>query len=92
MPPLRSAQGRHKLKLHMKRVLLGLAFIASTAIGADEQNKLTITVEPLGDSESGVVARVAFRFAIPSDVPPGAPSLRNRPFRRRLAGTKSLCA
>ena len=73
MPPLRSAQGRHKLKLHMKRVLLGLALIASTAIGADEQNKLAITVEPLGDSETGVVARVAFRFAIPSDVPPGVP-------------------
>ncbi len=34
---------------------------------------LTIVLEPLGDNAQGVVARVTFRFAIPSDVPPGLP-------------------
>lgn len=34
---------------------------------------LTIAVEPAGDNAQGVVARVMFRFAIPSDVPPGVP-------------------
>lgn len=34
---------------------------------------LTMTLEPVGDSAQGVVARVTFRFAIPPDVPPGVP-------------------
>ncbi len=34
---------------------------------------LTIALEPLGDNAQGVVARVTFRFAIPTDVPPGLP-------------------
>jgi len=57
----------------MKRVLLGLLLIAATAIGAEEQSKLTIALESLGDSETGIVARVAFHFAIPSDIPQGVP-------------------
>ena len=32
-----------------------------------------MTLEPVGDNAQGVVARVTFRFAIPSDVPPGVP-------------------
>lgn len=34
---------------------------------------LTITVEPLGDNDEGVVSRVTFRFAVPEDVPPNLP-------------------
>src|SRR4051794_39866556 len=31
---------------------------------------LMISLDPLGDSDAGVVARVTFRFTIPEDVPP----------------------
>ncbi|MGZ5475391.1 MAG: hypothetical protein ACXW29_02860, partial [Thermoanaerobaculia bacterium] len=42
---------------------------------ADSSNRsnLTINVEPLGDNADGVVSRVTFRFAVPSDVPSGVP-------------------
>jgi len=36
---------------------------------------LTISVEPLGDNDEGVVSRITFRFAVPSDVPPGVPMI-----------------
>ncbi|HEX9407743.1 MAG TPA: VWA domain-containing protein [Thermoanaerobaculia bacterium] len=59
---------------HMKRVALAVLFVAAAALAADEPaKKLTIAVEPLGDSDSGVVSRIAFKFAIPSDVPQGVP-------------------
>jgi Ca-activated chloride channel family protein len=35
--------------------------------------KLVITIEPLGDNEQGVVSRLTFRYAVPSDVPPEVP-------------------
>ena len=57
----------------MTRVAIALLLVASMATAADEQSKLTIALEPLGDSEAGVVARVAFHFAIPSDIPQGVP-------------------
>ncbi|HSP34695.1 MAG TPA: VWA domain-containing protein [Thermoanaerobaculia bacterium] len=48
---------------------------AQTTTPADTSNRanLAIAVEPLGDNDEGVVARVTFRFAVPSDVPPGLP-------------------
>ncbi|HEX7421882.1 MAG TPA: hypothetical protein VF505_18500, partial [Thermoanaerobaculia bacterium] len=67
----------------MRRLLVtALAILASTlhaqtpaATPPDNSNRanLTITVESVGDNADGVVARVMFRFAIPSDVPPGVP-------------------
>ena len=40
---------------------------------ADEPPKLTIAADPLGDSDSGVVVRITFRFATASEVPNGVP-------------------
>ena len=67
----------------MRRLLiLALALLPSSlysrtppATPPDAANRanLTIALEPLGDNADGVVARVTFRFAIPSDVPPGVP-------------------
>jgi len=67
----------------MRRLLiLALALFPSSlysrtppATPPDAANRanLTIALEPLGDNADGVVARVTFRFAIPSDVPPGVP-------------------
>ena len=34
---------------------------------------LSIAVEPLGDTDGGVVSRIKFRFAAPDDVPQGVP-------------------
>jgi VWFA-related protein len=65
----------------MRRLLLALILI-SVSLQAqtpppppDPANRanLTIAVEPLGDNEQGVVSRIVFRFAVPSDVPPGVP-------------------
>ncbi|HEY3053039.1 MAG TPA: VWA domain-containing protein, partial [Thermoanaerobaculia bacterium] len=65
----------------MRRLLLGLSLVslalqAQTATPPPDPNNranLTIAVEPLGDNEQGVVSRIVFRFAVPSDVPPGVP-------------------
>ena len=67
----------------MRRALaIALLFAAANASAqtapaaapdASNRANLTMTLEPLGDSAQGVVARVTFRFAIPSDVPPGVP-------------------
>lgn len=58
-------------------VLVAATVRAQTAPAAspDPSNRanLTVALEPAGDSAQGVVARVTFRFAIPSDVPPGVP-------------------
>src|SRR6476619_899053 len=64
--------------LTLALVLVPLAVRAQSTPAApppDPNNRanLTITVEPLGDNAQGVVARVTFRFGIPSDVPPGVP-------------------
>ena len=58
--------------------LLPLTLFGQTAAvpaQPDPENhaNLTIGLEPLGDNAQGVVARVTFRFAIPSDVPQGLP-------------------
>jgi Ca-activated chloride channel homolog len=68
----------------MRRLLvLALAFLSvtlnaqttTTAAPPDANNhaNLTIGVETLGDNAEGVVSRFTFRFAVPSDVPPGVP-------------------
>ena len=55
----------------MRKSLLALILVATSAFAADEPQKLTIAVEPLGDSDAGVVTRVIFRFAIGSDIQEG---------------------
>jgi len=57
----------------MKRLLFAILLVASAAVAAEEQKNLTISVEPLGDTDSGVVMRVTYRFTVPSDVPAGVP-------------------
>ncbi len=56
----------------VKRALTLLLLVA-TAVFADEPNKLTVTSEPLGDADAGVVTRLTFHFGIPGDVPNGVP-------------------
>jgi Ca-activated chloride channel family protein len=55
----------------MKHALVALLFFAVPLFGAD--GKLIVSLEPLGDSADGVVARVNFRFAVPTDAPSGVP-------------------
>ena len=54
------------------RIIISLAVFA-TAARADELAKLNITTEMLGDTEAGVVVRVTFRYAVPTEVPQGVP-------------------
>jgi len=56
----------------MKRVL-AILFLVATPLFAAEPGKMTIEVEPLGDSADGVVVRTTFRFGIGPDVPQGVP-------------------
>ena len=51
----------------MRKLVLLLAF-AGAAL-AQESKPLWITVDPLGDNDQGIVARVSFRFAAPPDAP-----------------------
>ncbi len=62
-----------RYSVHMKRALAILLLFAGIAFGEQPSNKLAITLDPLGDNDSGVVTRTTFRFAIPSDVPQGVP-------------------
>jgi len=52
-------------------LLLLLATLSVVAQEPDE--RLAISLEPLGDSDAGVVARVTFTFVMPIDAPPDAP-------------------
>ena len=54
------------------RIAVLMISLAAFAL-ADEPKGLTISATPLGDSDTGVVTQVTFRFAIPSDVPHGVP-------------------
>jgi VWFA-related protein len=73
----RSQPGRYDRA--MTRLLAALSLLITTALFAaapasnTNQANLTIGVTPLGDNEQGVVARIAFRFTIPDDVPPQTP-------------------
>ena len=55
----------------------GAAFVAlllfATPLFAAEQSKLSIDLEPLGDTAQGVVTRATYRFAVGPDVPSGVP-------------------
>jgi hypothetical protein len=55
----------------MRHALVALLFFAVPLFAAD--GKLTVAIEPLGDSAEGVVARVSYRFAVPTDAPSGVP-------------------
>jgi Ca-activated chloride channel family protein len=55
----------------MRHALVALLFFAVPLVAAD--GKLTVALEPLGDSAEGVVARVNIRFAVPADAPSGVP-------------------
>ena len=55
----------------MKHALVALLFFAVPLFAAD--GKLTVALEPLGDSAEGVVARVSYRFTVPTDAPSGVP-------------------
>ena len=57
----------------MKRALAALLLLAATAFAEEPPNKLTISLDPLGDSDAGVVTRTTYKFAIPSSVPQGVP-------------------
>src|SRR5438552_7596265 len=59
--------------VRMKRALAALLLLAATAFAEEPQNKLTISLDPLGDSDPGVVTRTTYKFAIPSSVPQGVP-------------------
>ncbi|MGH9421010.1 MAG: hypothetical protein ACRD3J_13625, partial [Thermoanaerobaculia bacterium] len=55
----------------MKRALVALLFLPLPLLAAE--GRITIAIEPLGDSAAGVVTRVLYRFAIPTDAPSGVP-------------------
>lgn len=58
----------------MSRLSLAvLALLFAITAAAAEPAKLTISVEPLGDTAQGVAVRVIFRFAVPQEVPQGIP-------------------
>ncbi len=68
---MRDSLGR-RYGWRMRRALIAL-LLSSAAALADEQKNLTIALEPLGDTDAGVVTRLTYRFAIPSEVPSGVP-------------------
>ena len=51
----------------LRRLFCAVLLLAAPFLAADEK-AVTVTLEPLGDTEAGVAARVSFRFAKPSDV------------------------
>ena len=53
----------------MKRALVALLFLPLPLLAAE--GKIAIAIEPLGDTAAGVVTRVTYRFAIPTDAPSG---------------------
>src|SRR5688572_22120122 len=56
----------------MRKTLAAVLLVAlSTAAFTQEAAKpITISLEPLGDTDAGVAARITFRFAQPPEVPP----------------------
>ncbi len=56
--------------------LVLMSLLAPAGAAASETTnraKLSITLQPLGDSEAGVVTKLVFGFVVPDDVPPGIP-------------------
>jgi Ca-activated chloride channel family protein len=56
----------------VRRAFFALFFIASALLAADDA-KLTIALDPLGDSPQGIVVRTTYRFVVGSEVPSGVP-------------------
>lgn len=56
----------------MRKTLVALLLIAlsSLAVAEETPKPITIALEPLGDTEQGVAARISFRFAQQPEVPP----------------------
>ncbi len=57
----------------MRAALIAILFLFAAPLFAAEPEKLSIALEPLGDSAQGVVTRATYRFVVGSDVPPGVP-------------------
>lgn len=52
----------------MRKILPLLLLLAVSALGQDANERLAISLDPLGDTEQGVVTRVTFKFVQPLDV------------------------
>jgi Ca-activated chloride channel homolog len=51
----------------MRKTLFALLLFALAPLTAAEDSPLAVDLEPLGDTDAGVVARVSFRFPMPQD-------------------------
>lgn len=70
----------------VRRTLIALFALAAAflAVGQEPAQKpIVIGLEPLGDNDSGVVARVSFRFPTPPDVPEEIPLVLQGSFMQR---------
>lgn len=56
----------------MRKLLAILFLVALPAMAQESRERIAISLEPLGDSDAGVVTRVTFRFTAPLDSPPEA--------------------
>src|SRR2546423_8308544 len=57
----------------MKLPFVAFLFAFAAPLLAAEQGKLSIELQPLGDTAQGVVTRTTFRYVVGSEVPPGVP-------------------
>jgi Ca-activated chloride channel family protein len=66
----------------MTKLAVAMFLVAASAVAQDpapaaaapeNRANLTITAEPLGDTDAGVVTRATFHYTLPSDVPPATP-------------------
>jgi Ca-activated chloride channel family protein len=62
--------GVHAMRKTLAVVLLVALSSLAFAQEAPPPKPITIALEPLGDTEQGVAARISFRFAQPPEVPP----------------------
>jgi len=80
----------------MKRPFFALFLFATALFAADEPKKLTISLEPLGDNDTGVVTRITFKFELDTALPEGVPLVivgsttqnQVKPFRYLLSPTQ----
>jgi Ca-activated chloride channel family protein len=56
----------------MRKILSALLLFALSAAAQNANDRLAITLDPLGDTDQGVVTRVTFRFVQPIDAHPEA--------------------
>ncbi|HEX6640759.1 MAG TPA: VWA domain-containing protein [Thermoanaerobaculia bacterium] len=58
----------------MRKILAAFLLVALSSLAFGQEppppKPITIALEPLGDTEQGVAARISFRFAQPPEVPP----------------------